>query len=139
MMTHVGGRVRTLRTERQMTLPALAEASGLSKGLLSKLENAPDANPSIETLYKVAGALKVTIADLLDSGMVQVLRIVPDTAPPWLDRLTKTLRAEGTQPDEDILQALYVLQARKSEARSEPSVWMTMYRSLEMSFARGKE
>ena len=122
-----------------MTLPALAEASHLSKGLLSKLENSSDANPSAETLYRIAEAFKVTIADLLDSSKVQMLRVVPEVAPPWLDGLTKALQAEGTQPDEDILQALYVLQARKSDARGEPSIWTAMYRSLEMSFARGKE
>lgn len=135
-MSHVGGRIRALRTERQMTLPALADAAKVSKGLLSKLENSPDANPSIETLHRVAGALRVTIADLLDSSKVQMLRVVPDMAPPWLEALTKTLKTEGSEPDEDILQALYVLQARKSDARGEPSVWMAMYRSLEMSFAR---
>ena len=139
MMTNVGGRIRTLRAERQMTLLCLAKASGLSKGLLSKLENSPDSNPSIETLYKVADALDVTIADLLDSGRVHLLRVVPETAPPWLEGLVKALQKEETQPDEDILQALYVLQARKTGARAETSVWMAMYRSLEMSFARGKE
>lgn len=139
MMTHVGGRIRALRAERQMTLPALAEASSLSKGLLSKLENDPESNPSIETLYKVAEAFKVTVADLLDAKKVQLRRVVLETTPPWLEGLTKALQEEGTQMDDDILQALYVLQARKTDARRETSVWMAMYRSLEMSFAPGRK
>ena len=59
-MLNIGGRVRALRTEVQITLPALAERSGLSKGLLSKLENGEDPNPSLATLYKISEALDVT-------------------------------------------------------------------------------
>ncbi|RYD83226.1 MAG: helix-turn-helix domain-containing protein [Verrucomicrobiaceae bacterium] len=138
-MTHVGGRIRSLRLERQMTLPALAECTGLSKGLLSKLENTPESNPSLETLQKIAKALKVTLSDFLDSGTVQVRRVVPDEPPPWLDSLTAMLKQEGKKPDEDILQALYVLQSRKGSSQRDASAWLHMYKSLELSFVSAKK
>lgn len=138
-MTNVGGRIRSMRLECQMTLPALAERTGLSKGLLSKLENTPDSNPSLETLQKIAKALKVTLSDFLDSGSVQVRRYIPSVPPPWLDALVAMLKLEDKKPDEDILQALYVLQSRKGSSQRDASAWLHMYKSLELSFASAKK
>jgi len=135
-MTHVGDRIRALRLERQLTLPALADKAGLSKGLLSKLENKADSNPSLETLQKVVKALDVTLSDLLQSGKVQVRRIVLDSTPTWFDAVLGELKREGKRPDEDILQALYVLQTRKGSANRSDGDWLYMYKSLELSFAR---
>lgn len=133
-MQNVGGRIRALRLEREMTLPALADASGLSKGLLSKLENADTPNPSLETLHRIAKALTVTLSDLLESGKIQARRIVPDTPPEWLEDLQSALRRDGQEADEDILQALYVLQARKGNSRNDASSWYVMYKNLEANF-----
>lgn len=135
-MTHVGGRIRTLRTERQMTLPALADKSGLSKGLLSRLENQEDSNPSLETLHKAAGALGVTLSELLESGRVQAKRILPDKEPGWLAYVTKALADEGKKPDEDLLQALYVLQNRKGASQKTDTDWFIAYKNLELSFGK---
>jgi transcriptional regulator with XRE-family HTH domain len=54
----LGERIRQLRSERQMTLPELAEASGISRGHLSDLEHGK-AVMNIGTLASLAGALKV--------------------------------------------------------------------------------
>jgi transcriptional regulator with XRE-family HTH domain len=137
-MAHVGGRIRTLRAERQMTLDDLAKKSGLSKGLLSKLENLTDSNPSIETLYKIAEAFGVTLSDLLESGKVQAKRVVPDKTPAWVDAIVTALKPEGKKPDEDILQALYVLQMRKGSAQKNDTAWVYMYKSLELNFSKSR-
>jgi transcriptional regulator with XRE-family HTH domain len=133
-MAHVGDRVRTLRAERQMTLQALAEKSGLSKGLLSKLENLPGSNPSLETLHKVAVALNVTLSDLLDSEKVMARRYLPEEVPPWVRSLCAQLKQEGREPDEDVLQALYVLQSRKGSTKRSDSDWIFSYNGLERVF-----
>lgn len=133
-MQNVGGRIRALRLEREMSLPALADTSGLSKGLLSKLENSEAPNPSLETLQKIAKALTVTLSDLLESGKIQARRIVPDSPPEWLNDLQSSLRRDGQEVDEDILQALYVLQARKGNSHNETSSWYVMYKNLEANF-----
>lgn len=60
-----GARVRALREERGLTLTALAAAAGIGKGSLSELE-AGRRNPTLDTLYAVAGPLGVPLAALLD-------------------------------------------------------------------------
>lgn len=56
----VGSRLRQMRTERGMSMRALARMSGLSTNALSMIERGRT-SPSVSTLYKVAGALEVPI------------------------------------------------------------------------------
>ena len=117
-----------------MTLPALADRAGLSKGLISKLENNEDSNPSLSTLYKIAEALDITVADILHSERVQLKRIIPDEQPFWLKGLIEYLIGLGKQPDPDILDALYVLRNRKADETEDLERWKFLYRSIENSF-----
>lgn len=59
----MGQRVRTLRSERQLTLRALAELTGLSPQMLSQVERG-NTSPSVGTLVVIAAALEVNIGDL---------------------------------------------------------------------------
>lgn len=54
----IGLKIRRLRQERGMTLQNLSEASGLSKALLSQIEN-EQVIPPLATLLRIAKALKV--------------------------------------------------------------------------------
>lgn len=56
----VGSRLRELRTERGMSMRALARTSGLSTNALSMIERRRT-SPSVSTLYKIATALGVPI------------------------------------------------------------------------------
>lgn len=60
----VGERVRNARTMRGLSLSALAAAAGIGKGSLSEVENGIR-NPTLSTLYALAGALEVPLATLL--------------------------------------------------------------------------
>jgi transcriptional regulator with XRE-family HTH domain len=60
----VGRNVRRLRTERQLSLGALADRAGLAKQTLANLESG-NGNPTIETLLAVARALGVGATWLL--------------------------------------------------------------------------
>ncbi len=60
----VGDRVRSARAERGLSLGALARAAGVGKGSLSEIEHGAR-NPTIGTLYALAGALGVPLATLL--------------------------------------------------------------------------
>lgn len=60
----VGRRIRTLRSARGLSLTALAAAAGIGKGSLSELETGRR-NPTLETLYAVAGPLGVPMAELV--------------------------------------------------------------------------
>ena len=59
-----GERLRAARRERGLSLGALAEAAHVGKGSLSEIENGVR-NPTLGTLYALAGALGVPLATLI--------------------------------------------------------------------------
>lgn len=59
----VGKEIRSLRLSLSMAGNALAEAAGLSNGMLSKIETG-QTTPSFATLLAIAGVLKVPVARL---------------------------------------------------------------------------
>lgn len=61
---HIGATVHDLRTRRALTIADLSRQSGLSPGMLSKIENA-QVSASLETLLSLARALGVGVADLM--------------------------------------------------------------------------
>lgn len=56
----IAERVREFRLQLGLTVGQLAELTGLSKGMLSKIENA-QASPSLATLARLSEALKVPV------------------------------------------------------------------------------
>lgn len=62
----IGLRVRSYRLQLGFTIAQLAEHSGLSKGMLSKIENA-QASPSLSTLARISAALDVPLTAFFDS------------------------------------------------------------------------
>jgi len=60
----VGERLRAARRERGLSVGALAEAAGVGKGSLSEIENGIR-NPTLSTLYALAGTLGVPLATLI--------------------------------------------------------------------------
>lgn len=117
-----------------MTLPAVADKAKLSKGLLSKIENSAEANPSLDTLYKIAEALDVPVSVLLETEQAQIKRVVPEEPPEWQKGLVNYLRSQGKQPDENILSAMYVLRNRKAARTADLETWKFLYMSIENSF-----
>ncbi|MFD1826358.1 MULTISPECIES: helix-turn-helix domain-containing protein [Mumia] len=64
----IGARVRDLRVQRGLSQSALSRAAQIGKGSLSELE-AGLRNPTIATLYALAGPLHVPLAALLDDAV----------------------------------------------------------------------
>lgn len=58
-------RLREIREERGVTLRELSARSGVAKSSLEAMES-EQPNPSLQTLRRVAKALNVRIADLID-------------------------------------------------------------------------
>jgi transcriptional regulator with XRE-family HTH domain len=133
-MKNIGGKIRTLRAERQITLPDLADKAKLSKGLLSKIENSEDSNPSLDTLFKIAEALDVTLSELLETEKVQLKRIVLSEPPAWQKGLISYLKGIGRVPDQNILHAMYVLRHRKAAKNADLESWKLLYLNIENSF-----
>ncbi|GAA2239292.1 XRE family transcriptional regulator [Streptomyces amakusaensis] len=65
----VGPRLKRLRTERGVTLTALAEATGISKSTLSRLESG-GRRPSLELLLPISQAHQVPLDELVGAPEV---------------------------------------------------------------------
>lgn len=65
--THVGGVIRRLRSEKNMSLQELSRLSGVSSGMLSQIER-DLANPSLKVLTKIQQALGTTAGALFPQG-----------------------------------------------------------------------
>lgn len=59
--SRIGGEIKNLRKARGITLDALSEAAGLSKGYLSQIERGVS-SPSVKALHSISRALGVTIS-----------------------------------------------------------------------------
>jgi transcriptional regulator with XRE-family HTH domain len=76
--------LRRLRIARHLSLSELARVTGVSKATLSGIENTR-ANPTVETLAALAGALRVSTGELLEElplGELRVVRATHDQAVP---------------------------------------------------------
>jgi transcriptional regulator with XRE-family HTH domain len=72
----IGEAVRAERTARGMSLGELAQAAGLSKSILARIES-HGGNPSVETLWRLCQALAIPLGTLLaerDTPPVKVVR-----------------------------------------------------------------
>ncbi len=64
--SQMGRKLRTLRTAEKLTLDQLAKMAGVSKAMLSQIEQ-DKVNPTVAVMLKVGDALKVPISDLLEA------------------------------------------------------------------------
>ncbi|HEY0550792.1 MAG TPA: XRE family transcriptional regulator [Verrucomicrobiae bacterium] len=74
---HLGSRVKQLRTDKGWSLEALANASGVSRSMLSQIER-EEANPTLAVTMRIAQAFAMPLGDLLEmpsaSSAVKVIR-----------------------------------------------------------------
>ncbi|MER5624348.1 XRE family transcriptional regulator [Streptosporangium sp. NPDC002544] len=68
-LAEVGPRLKRLRTERGVTLTALAEATGISKSTLSRLESG-ERRPGLELLLPISQAHQVPLDELVGAPEV---------------------------------------------------------------------
>ncbi|ELY5928863.1 helix-turn-helix domain-containing protein [Cronobacter turicensis] len=76
-------RLKSWRKEHNVTLDTLSRRAGVSKGMLVELEKAA-ANPSIAILCKIAAALGLSVADLLDVASQPAARLTEASQIPVL-------------------------------------------------------
>jgi transcriptional regulator with XRE-family HTH domain len=122
--TRVGDRIRRLREDLDLSLPQLAERSGVSKSYLWSLENEEGAaRPGGETLYKIAEALGVTMSELLGRRLLtDPPTEVPQSLQAFADeeglsdqevRMLASIRLRGQQPSTEKAWA-FIYQAIKA-------------------------
>lgn len=63
----IGWRIRKLRESKRLTLEDLSQRTGLSKALLSKIENGKVSSP-VSTLLLISESLKVRLSYLIDDN-----------------------------------------------------------------------
>jgi XRE family transcriptional regulator, regulator of sulfur utilization len=81
--SRLAANVRRLRVARHLSLSRLALETSISKATLSAIERARG-NPTIDTLTLLAGALRVSVAELLAEAQTGEMRIVRvGEADPW--------------------------------------------------------
>lgn len=80
----LGQNLRRLRTERNLSLGQLAEKSGLSKVMLSQIEKG-DANPTVNTLWKIVNGLGVSYSALMEQRAPEVNVVRAAEAPTQAD------------------------------------------------------
>lgn len=77
---NIGDRIKMLRIAQGRTMQEIAEASDLSKSMISKIEN-NKAVPSVAALVKIAKALGTTISSLLEQdGFMNAIMITKQKA-----------------------------------------------------------
>ncbi len=64
MVARLGEHLKALRLQRSLTLQQLAEAAGVSKSMISKIERG-DADPTTNVLSRIAEGLEVSVSQLV--------------------------------------------------------------------------
>ena len=138
----LGLRIARIREFKDKSLSAVAEAAGIAKSYLAKLERGEVENPGLRTLNSIARALGVTVADLLKPAesvgeregtalleKAKNLERLRSTLPPTLKEfLAQQERAGRPVPAE----AVRLLAAVKFRGRQPRTVedWQFFYQAL---------
>lgn len=94
-----GRRVRNARKQRGMTQVQLAAASGLSRTWIQAIERDDETVPRVETLLRIARALKIPTSSLSSRGDAEAADA--ETAEDWAD-VREALYGQPAQPDEPV-------------------------------------
>ena len=107
----VGVNLARLRAERQLSLDALARASGVSRAMLAQIESGRSV-PSIKVLHKIASALKVSVAAFLRRHAINGIEYLP------AEQATRLVTSNGSFS----ARPLFPLSAPASSIRRKKSV-----------------
>ena len=117
-----GGRLRALRTERGLTLEQLSALAGVSKAMLSQIEQ-DQVNPTVAVMLKIAAAMEINIGDLVDAQTRHnITRIIPasDDRYTFLADPSCTIRTLSPMNMEKNIEFYRLTLERGAEHTSEP-------------------
>jgi transcriptional regulator with XRE-family HTH domain len=97
--SQLGARLRAARRDKGMTLRDVFEATNVSITYLSDLERGVLSNPTLDKVKLIAGALGVTVEDLLGSGDNAGLRDEPALPAPLQALAASPQFLEATEAD----------------------------------------
>ena len=87
-LDHCKSRLRALMAERRIKPAPLARAAGLNESAVRDILRGRSQNPGLLTLTRIAGALKVTTAELTDPALSGSLGHLRETAPQMAEELS---------------------------------------------------
>jgi transcriptional regulator with XRE-family HTH domain len=122
----IGQRVREEREKAGLSLAQLAAAAEITKAYLVRLET-QGGNPSVEVVAKIAEALDLTAADLLDRPVIRYVEDDP-TVPPSL----RAFADEANLSSGDV-KMLASIRWRGEKTPQTPERWRYVFQSLRMS------
>ena len=125
--------IKNIRKSIGMTQKELAEKSGVSFSMVSKLESGEKKNPSFDTLNKIAAALKVNTNELLSDTIDEPYNNVTST---FYDELLKyanlTNRNFGIEYFDDLL----VIIGEKVNSNNDPYFYKLTTKEQKILFDR---
>ena len=113
----LGQRIRAERTARAWTLDEVAQRSGVSKAMLSKIER-DEASPTAELLVRIAAAFSLTLSTLIaraESAGGAVLRA--GEQPRWVDPATGYVRRHLSPRGDTPMELIHVELPARAEVR----------------------
>jgi transcriptional regulator with XRE-family HTH domain len=94
----IGTRIRELRSQKGLTLDALAERADVSRAMLSRIERG-ESSPTAQLMNKVCGGLGITLSILFAETAAAASPVSRhDSQPIWRDPATRYLRREVSPP-----------------------------------------
>jgi transcriptional regulator with XRE-family HTH domain len=120
----LGVRIRALRDERGWSLEALAEASGVSRSMLSEIERSK-ANPTLMVTYRIAKAFGLGISELIEpTGGAPTIQVVRASDPAQVFRADKRHQVRTLSPlsSEKDIEFYEVRLPAKGELRSQAHI-----------------
>jgi transcriptional regulator with XRE-family HTH domain len=101
----LGSRLRALRTDRDETLARTAERAGISPQYLSEVERGRK-EPSSEMIAALAGALGITVADLMAGTAEELRRAAIVVSGTLVGSAARGIRPSGQRPSGPVALAM---------------------------------
>jgi transcriptional regulator with XRE-family HTH domain len=102
----IGGRLRAARLSQKLTIDAVAEATGLTKGFISRLER-DAASPSVASLVAVCDAIGLRVGALFDPPETAVVRAGEGRAISFgAEGARESLLTPGTQQQLEVIHSV---------------------------------
>lgn len=98
LSSHLGDRVRLLRSQRDWSLERLAELSGVSRSMLSQIER-NEANPTVVVALAIAKALGVSLDELANQpGQAPPIEVIRGDDSHYVYRSDESCRIRTLSP-----------------------------------------
>ena len=94
--------LKRIRKEQKITQRKLAELTGISFSMISKLESGEQANPSLETISKIANVLKVQPFELLTNVDLEKIH-------PIVEQVNQDVRNLMERPEQIVYDTIHNL------------------------------